>query len=487
MGLMIGLVFGPPALPPGPGPVPHDGTGPQGPLLPADRGAPLPPPPDPDPGGRRQRQHRQAAAAADHRGRGDRRLRGRPRRRPGRRHPQRRACCSRSAPPWPATPCATGPATGRRPAATGVSAPSAAPGPTTPSDRGPGTRSACWSPAAPGSSAPRWSRAASTGAAGSLALVEPGGDTANLDGLDVDVVEGDLRDPATGRPPPWPAAAVVFHVAALYRFWAPDPAAFYDINVGGTRNVLEAARAHGCRRVVYTSTVGTLGLDGATTDAPVDERSFAHVDHLFGRYKQSKYVAEHEVLRAAAEGLPAVLVQPTTPVGTARPGAHPDRSDGARLPQRADPRLRRHHAQHRGRRGRGRRPPPRRRPRRTGAQLHPRGPQPPAARRARHPGGGHGAAGAHPTVPERPGPGRRARLGRWWRAGSCAGSRPSRSRGRGCRPRTCRSTTPGPGPSWATRRGPRPRRSSGRRAGSSSPERCAPTAPPRCTWPSAVV
>jgi dihydroflavonol-4-reductase len=155
-----------------------------------------------------------------------------------------------------------------------------------------------------------------------VALVEPGGDTANLDGLDVDVVSGDLRDaPAVDRA--LAGCGTVFHVAALYRFWAPDPAAFYDINVTGTRHVLESARAHGVDRVVYTSTVGTLGLGGATTDAPVDERSFAHVDHLFGLYKQSKYVAEHEVLRAAAEGLPVVLVQPTTPVGPRDRGPTP--------------------------------------------------------------------------------------------------------------------------------------------------------------------
>ena len=122
---------------------------------------------------------------------------------------------------------------------------------------------------------------------------------------------------------PSPGCATVFHVAALYRFWAPDPAAFYDINVTGTRHVLDAAAAHGCGRVVYTSTVGTLGLTGATAGAPVDERSFAHVDHLFGLYKQSKYVAEHEVLRAAAEGLPVVLVQPTTPVGPRDRGPTP--------------------------------------------------------------------------------------------------------------------------------------------------------------------
>ncbi len=101
------------------------------------------------------------------------------------------------------------------------------------------------------------------------------------------------------------------------------PEDFYDINVNGTRRVLEAARSAGCERLVYTSTVGTLGLHGATTEDPVDETSFAHVDHLFGGYKQSKYVAEHEVLRAGAEGLPVVLVQPTTPVGPRDRGPTP--------------------------------------------------------------------------------------------------------------------------------------------------------------------
>ncbi len=155
-----------------------------------------------------------------------------------------------------------------------------------------------------------------------VALVEPGGDTANLEGLDVEVHTGDLRDHDAVTK----AAAgsrLVFHVAALYRFWARNPADFYDINVTGTRNVLEAARSAGCERTVYTSTVGTLGLHGATATDPVDEDSFAHIDHLFGGYKQSKYVAEHEVLRAAAQGLPVVLVQPTTPVGPRDRGPTP--------------------------------------------------------------------------------------------------------------------------------------------------------------------
>ncbi len=147
-----------------------------------------------------------------------------------------------------------------------------------------------------------------------VALVEPGGDTTNLDGLEVEVVSGDLRDaPAVAKAAD--GCRLAFHVAALYRFWAPDPAAFYDINVTGTRHLLDAVRRAGCERLVYTSTVGTLGLHGASSTVPVDETSHAFVDHLFGGYKQSKYVAEHEVLRAAAEGLPVVLVQPTTPVG----------------------------------------------------------------------------------------------------------------------------------------------------------------------------
>jgi len=147
-----------------------------------------------------------------------------------------------------------------------------------------------------------------------VALVEPGGDQANLDGWDLEVVSGDLRDPdAVAKATD--GCRMVFHIAALYRFWAENPDDFYDINVNGTRRVLEAARSAGCERLIYTSTVGTLGLHGATTADPVDETSFAHIDHLFGGYKQSKYVAEHEVLRAGAEGLPVVLVQPTTPVG----------------------------------------------------------------------------------------------------------------------------------------------------------------------------
>ena len=147
-----------------------------------------------------------------------------------------------------------------------------------------------------------------------IALVEPGADTGNFDGLNVKQVVGDLRNADSVRKAVSGCRAV-FHVAALYRFWASDPTAFYDINVGGTKNVLGAAAESGVERLVYTSTVGTLGLEHVSGAESADERSFPDVRHLYGSYKRSKYVAEHEVLRAIAEGLPASLVLPTFPVG----------------------------------------------------------------------------------------------------------------------------------------------------------------------------
>jgi dihydroflavonol-4-reductase len=144
-----------------------------------------------------------------------------------------------------------------------------------------------------------------------VALVEPGANLAALDDLPVKSVPGDLRDPSAVRAA-MQGCASVFHVAALYRFWSRDPKEFYDVNVGGTRAVLAAAKAEGVDKVVYTSTVGTLGLDH---DRPATELDYPDVSHLFGSYKRSKYVAEHEVLRAAAEGLPVSLILPTFPLG----------------------------------------------------------------------------------------------------------------------------------------------------------------------------
>ncbi len=145
-----------------------------------------------------------------------------------------------------------------------------------------------------------------------VALLEQTADMRNLEGLSVERVTGDLRDAATVRDA-MDGCRAAFHVAALYRFWARRPSDFYDINVAGTRHVLDAARAAGVERLVFTSTVGTLGLE---RDAPpANELSYPDVAHLFGPYKRSKYVAEHEVLRAAAEGLRVSIVLPTFPLG----------------------------------------------------------------------------------------------------------------------------------------------------------------------------
>jgi len=147
-----------------------------------------------------------------------------------------------------------------------------------------------------------------------VTLVEPQVDVANLEGLPVKQVAGDVRS-ATDVQAAMAGCRAVFHVAALYRFWARDPGDFYAVNVEGTRNVLRSARQAGVERVVYTSTVGTLGLEQASGDAPADETAFPDVRHLYGSYKRSKYVAEHEVLRVAAEGLSVSLVLPTFPLG----------------------------------------------------------------------------------------------------------------------------------------------------------------------------
>ncbi len=147
-----------------------------------------------------------------------------------------------------------------------------------------------------------------------VATVEPGGRGANLRGLDLRRLTLDVRDRERTFEV-MQGARAVFHVAAMYRFWAPDPEVFYEVNVTGSRNVVEASVAAGVERIVYTSTVGTIGLKGSPAGRPADERDFARVDRLYGPYKQTKYVAEHEVLRASAEGAPVTIVMPTFPLG----------------------------------------------------------------------------------------------------------------------------------------------------------------------------
>jgi hopanoid-associated sugar epimerase len=148
-----------------------------------------------------------------------------------------------------------------------------------------------------------------------VALVEPGSDTRNLAGMpEVERVVVDIRDAAAVRAA-FEGARYGFHLAAVYRFWARDPRIFRDVNVGGTRNVIDAAIAAGCERLVYTSTVGVLGLERTRLGMPADETCQADIEHLFGYYKRTKFAAEHEVLRAAAEGLDVSLALPTFPLG----------------------------------------------------------------------------------------------------------------------------------------------------------------------------
>jgi ornithine--oxo-acid transaminase len=147
-----------------------------------------------------------------------------------------------------------------------------------------------------------------------VAVTEPGGRDANLRGLEIDRAMVDIRDGAAVRAA-FTGARYVFHLAAIYRFWARDPQIFHDVNVGGTLNVIDAVAAAGVERLVYTSTVGVLGLDGTRHGQPADETSYADVSHLFGHYKRTKFAAEHEVLRAAGEGLNVTVVLPTFPLG----------------------------------------------------------------------------------------------------------------------------------------------------------------------------
>ncbi len=149
--------------------------------------------------------------------------------------------------------------------------------------------------------------------AGVRVLVRPSSDRRNLEGLSVDLVLGDLTDAASL------AAALknchgLFHVAADYRLWTRDPAPMFAANVDGTRAIMQAALEAGVQRIVYTSSVATLGArsDGTAVneDAPVV------YEDMIGPYKQSKFLAETEVRRLVSEhSLPIVIVNPSTPVG----------------------------------------------------------------------------------------------------------------------------------------------------------------------------
>jgi dihydroflavonol-4-reductase len=143
-------------------------------------------------------------------------------------------------------------------------------------------------------------------------LARKGSDRRNLKDLPVDVLEGDLTDAASLQRAAQGCEAL-FHVAADYRLGARDPSQLYRANVDGTRNVLDAARRGGVQRIVYTSSVATIGIPGDGT--PGDERTANSFANMIGHYKRSKYLAEEVAREAAREGLPVVIVSPSTPVG----------------------------------------------------------------------------------------------------------------------------------------------------------------------------
>lgn len=143
-------------------------------------------------------------------------------------------------------------------------------------------------------------------------LVRPGGDRRNLAGLPIGIVEGDLCDAASLQRAVIGCRAL-FHVAADYRLWVPDPAAMYRANVEGTRTLMQAAQAAGVEVVVYTSSVATLGVN--TTGRPADETTPVSIAAMVGPYKRSKFVAEQVVREMIAQGLPAIIVNPSMPVG----------------------------------------------------------------------------------------------------------------------------------------------------------------------------
>jgi dihydroflavonol-4-reductase len=143
-------------------------------------------------------------------------------------------------------------------------------------------------------------------------LVRPSSDTRNLDGLNAERVIGDLCEPASFEKA-MSGCEVVFHVAADYRLWVRDPEQMYQANLEGTKAILNAAKKNGVRRVVYTSSVATMGFTSNGHSA--DETSPVSLDNMIGPYKRSKFMAEQVALEAGRTGMDVVVVNPTTPVG----------------------------------------------------------------------------------------------------------------------------------------------------------------------------
>jgi dihydroflavonol-4-reductase len=143
-------------------------------------------------------------------------------------------------------------------------------------------------------------------------LVRASSNLKNLQGLNADTVTGDLRDPASLEKA-LAGCDTVFHVAADYRLWVRDPHQMYRANVEGTRALLDAARKNAVQRIVYTSSVATIGF--TSNGHTADEDSPVSLDDMIGHYKRSKFMAEQIALEAGRSGMHVVTVNPTTPVG----------------------------------------------------------------------------------------------------------------------------------------------------------------------------
>jgi len=143
-------------------------------------------------------------------------------------------------------------------------------------------------------------------------LLRPTSQTKLIEGLAAERVEGDLRD-SSSLDRALSGVRTVYHVAADYRLWARDPREIYESNVQGTRNLLDAAGRAKVEKFVYTSTVGTIAVprNGVLPDESVE----SSLGEMIGDYKRSKWLAEQEARKAAASGLPVIIVNPTTPVG----------------------------------------------------------------------------------------------------------------------------------------------------------------------------
>ena len=369
MGLMIGLTFGRAGVARrrGPGSSMME-LARKGLFSQTGRGAAVPPAPHPDPGGGGQRQHHQAAPAAEHRRRGDRRLR------------RRASTTSWPTPPQLGAAGGGGDDHGQQQLASGPRGRGLPRPPPGPGLMAAGPGGTCRAGSGRPGTGHRRRRVHRLGAgAGAVWAGRPrgghgraGGDAANLEGLDVEKVEGDLRDAE--------AVDQGGRRGRLASTWLPSTGSgprtrtdFYDINVTGTRHVLEPApRQAGCERLVYTSRWARSGSTGRRWGDPVDETSYRP-------YRPSLRRVQAVQVRGRARGAagggrgPARGHRAADHAGGApRPRSDADRPHRARVPQRAVPRVRRHHPQHRGRRRRGPRPRAGRRAGRQRPQLHPR-------------------------------------------------------------------------------------------------------------------